>query len=209
VPQCLSIGTNCRGFVRVAGARSHEPSLGGCQPVLGCLVERERGGGSHRSFAERTRSSDRGSGEFLYSHCPRPVTHGVALAVEQRLLSLAHLGVDLEIERWAETPAGLILHDAPALTLALEAFERVLGSLPLLLRSGGTLPVIEALAAREIPTVMTGFDVPEGNVHAPNERLLLSYIPIGIQAACETLVAFGNLAVVSWGYPTITETSDP
>ena len=40
-----------------------------------------------------------------------------------------------------------------------------------------------------IPVILTGFDVPEGNIHAPNERLLVRYVPLGVAAARETLVA--------------------
>ena len=43
---------------------------------------------------------------------------------------------------------GLIDPDAPAIQLALDAFERSLGTRPLLIRSGGTLPIVPALATR-------------------------------------------------------------
>jgi acetylornithine deacetylase/succinyl-diaminopimelate desuccinylase-like protein len=101
--------------------------------------------------------------------------------------------LDLEIEHRSVTPPGLISPDQPAVRLAQQAFERVLGKRPLLLRSGGTLPIVPALAEKGIPTVLTGFDVPEGNVHSPNERLLLRYLPLGVAAAREVLVAFAGL----------------
>jgi hypothetical protein len=41
--------------------------------------------------------------------------------------------------------------------------------------------------------VITGFALPESNVHSPNERLLLEYVPLGIAAARELFVAFGAL----------------
>jgi acetylornithine deacetylase/succinyl-diaminopimelate desuccinylase-like protein len=118
--------------------------------------------------------------------------------IGERFERLLHAAVppslDLEIERWSVTPAGFISPDQPAVRLAQQAFERVLGKRPLLLRSGGTLPIVPALAEKGIPTVLTGFDVPEGNVHSPNERLLLRYLPLGVAAAREVLVAFAGLA---------------
>ena len=51
------------------------------------------------------------------------------------------------------------------------------GRRPLLLRSGGTLPIVPALADKGIPTILSGFDLPDGNVHAPNERLLVRVHP--------------------------------
>jgi acetylornithine deacetylase/succinyl-diaminopimelate desuccinylase-like protein len=112
----------------------------------------------------------------------------------QRLVrEAAPEGAQLEIERWSAAPAGLIPPDAPAVRLAQEAFERVLGRRPLLLRSGGTLPIVPALADKGIPTILSGFALPGANMHSPNERLLARYIPIGVAAARETLVALAEL----------------
>jgi acetylornithine deacetylase/succinyl-diaminopimelate desuccinylase-like protein len=117
----------------------------------------------------------------------------IALAFERILREAAPAGADLEVERWATSPAGLVPADAQAIRLAQDAFERAVGRRPLLLRSGGTLPVVPALAEKGIPTVLSGFDVPEGNIHSPNERLLVRYLPLGVEAARETLVAFAAL----------------
>jgi acetylornithine deacetylase/succinyl-diaminopimelate desuccinylase-like protein len=114
--------------------------------------------------------------------------------VFQRLLrEAAPAGADLEIERWAYGPAGLIPPDSPAVRLAQDAFERVLGRRPLLLRSGGTLPIVPALADKGIPTILSGFALPGANMHSPNERLLARYLPLGVATARETLVALADL----------------
>jgi acetylornithine deacetylase/succinyl-diaminopimelate desuccinylase-like protein len=100
---------------------------------------------------------------------------------------------ELEIERWASSRAGLIPPDSPAVRLAQDAFERVLGRRPLLVRSGGTLPIVPTLADKGIPTIITGFSLPGANMHSPNERLLVRYLPLGVATARETLVALGDL----------------
>jgi acetylornithine deacetylase/succinyl-diaminopimelate desuccinylase-like protein len=112
---------------------------------------------------------------------------------ERLLREAAPAGADLTVERWSASPAGLVAADTPALALARDAFERVLGRRPLLLRNGATLPIVPALGAKGIPTILTGFDVPEGAIHAPNERLLERYVPLGVAAARETLLALGAL----------------
>jgi acetylornithine deacetylase/succinyl-diaminopimelate desuccinylase-like protein len=104
---------------------------------------------------------------------------------------------ELEVERWASSPAGLIPPDSPAVRLAQDAFERVLGRRPLLTRSGGTLPIVPTLADKGIPTILTGFALPGANMHSPNERLLARYVPLGVAAARETLVALANLPTSS------------
>ena len=95
--------------------------------------------------------------------------------------------------RRSSSPAGLIPPDAPAVRLAQDAFEQVLGRRPLLLRTGGTIPLVPALSERDIPTILTGFALPGANVHSPNERLLARYLPLGVDAARETLVALAGL----------------
>jgi acetylornithine deacetylase/succinyl-diaminopimelate desuccinylase-like protein len=115
-------------------------------------------------------------------------------AVFRRLLRGATpTGAELEIERWAASPAGLVPADTPAVRLAQDAFERVLGRRPLLLRNGGTLPIVPMLANKGIPTIITGFALPGANMHSPNERLLARYVPLGVAAARETLLAFARL----------------
>ena len=115
--------------------------------------------------------------------------------VFQRLLrDAAPPGADLEIERWASSPAGLIPPDSPAVRLAQDAFERVLGRRPLLTRSGGTLPIVPALAEKGVPTILSGFALPGANMHSPNERLLARYVPLGVATARETLVALADLS---------------
>ncbi|MEO8291106.1 MAG: M20/M25/M40 family metallo-hydrolase [Gaiellaceae bacterium] len=117
----------------------------------------------------------------------------IATAFERLIRAAAPEGAEIEVERWSSAPAGLISPDAPAVRLAQDAFERVLGRRPLLLRTGGTLPVVPALADKGIPTILSGFAIPGANVHSPNERLLARYIPLGVAAARETLTAFCGL----------------
>jgi acetylornithine deacetylase/succinyl-diaminopimelate desuccinylase-like protein len=109
------------------------------------------------------------------------------------LLESAPDGADVDVERWAFSPAALVPPDAPAIRLALEVFERVVGARPLLIRVGGTLPIVPPLADRGIATVLTGFDLPEGNIHSPNERLRVDHIPLAVEAAAELYRAFAAL----------------
>lgn len=118
----------------------------------------------------------------------------VAAAFERLIADATPAGAHVELTRRSSSPAGLVDADAPPIRIALDAFEEALGRRPILVRCGGTLPIVPALVAKGIPVVHTGFDLPEGNVHAPNERLLLEYMPLGFEAARRTLVAFGDLA---------------
>jgi len=113
--------------------------------------------------------------------------------VERLLREAAPEGADVDVTLWSAAPPGLVPPDSPVIRLGLDAFERVLGVRPLLVRSGGTLPIVPALADRGIPIIVTGFDVPEGNIHSPNERLLVEYVPLGIAAARELYAELAGL----------------
>ena len=119
--------------------------------------------------------------------------HAMFSAVEALLKEAAPAGADVELEKMASSRPGLVEPGSPAIRLAQDAFERALGTRPLLLRSGGSLPIVPALGDRGIPTVITGFALPESNVHSPNERLLLEYVPLGVSAARELFVGFAGL----------------
>ena len=106
-------------------------------------------------------------------------------AVERLLREAAPEGTELGVQRLSSSPAGLVPPDAQAIKLAQDAFEHTMGRRPLLVRSGGTLPIVPALVDKGIPTVVTGFATPESSIHSPNERLLAEYMPLGIETAKE------------------------
>ena len=120
----------------------------------------------------------------------------IAAAVERLLHEAAPKGAELEVARLSSAAAGLVPPDAPAVRLAQDAFERTMGRRPLLVRSGGTLPIVPALVEKSIPTIVTGFATPESNIHSPNERLLAEYLPLGIETAREL---FRSLAALRDG----------
>jgi len=117
----------------------------------------------------------------------------IAPEVERLLREAAPDGAELEVELWSSSPPGLVPPDSRAVQLGLDAFERALGRRPALIRSGGTLPIVPALADRGIPTVITGFGLPDSQIHSPNERLVADYMPLGTRAARELYRAFANL----------------
>jgi hypothetical protein len=94
----------------------------------------------------------------------------ITAAAQELMRAAAPEGAELEIARLAAAPAGLVSLDAPALQLGLDAFEQAMGKRPLLVRSGGTLPIVPALVDKGIPTILSGFALPESNIHSPNER---------------------------------------
>ncbi len=117
----------------------------------------------------------------------------IAGALTRLLHDAAPDGAELDVELLASAPPAMIPPDAKAIQLGLAAFERALGVRPLLIRSGGTLPIVAAFAEKEIATVITGFTLPNANLHSPNERMLAEYVPRGISAARALFEDFAGL----------------
>jgi acetylornithine deacetylase/succinyl-diaminopimelate desuccinylase-like protein len=130
--------------------------------------------------------------ELAIRVAPGQDANAVARAAERLIRAAAPAGAEVDV-RFEATPPASTSSQAPAVHLAADAFERTLGVRPRLLRTGGTLPLMSALARRGIPAILTGFAVPESNIHAPNERLLIQYIEQGVDAAAAVFVALAAL----------------
>jgi acetylornithine deacetylase/succinyl-diaminopimelate desuccinylase-like protein len=134
------------------------------------------------------------SGEITIRLAPGQDVQTIGKAAEKLMRDAAPAGADVDI-KWAGAPPGLMRPDSPAIQLGLKAFERVLGVKPLLVRSGGTLPIVPALADRGIATVLTGFALPESNVHSPNEKFLVRYFEQGVDTAAAMYTEYKDLPV--------------
>jgi acetylornithine deacetylase/succinyl-diaminopimelate desuccinylase-like protein len=132
------------------------------------------------------------SGEFTIRLAPGQDVETVGAAAERLVRAAAPAGADVDV-RWAGVRPALVDAHSPAIRLGLDAFEKALGIRPLLVRGGGTLPIMPALVDRGIPTILTGFGLPESSVHSPNERFLVRYFEQGIAAAVELYTALGAL----------------
>ena len=117
----------------------------------------------------------------------------IAAEMERLLREAAPEGAEVEVENRASAPAALVRPEEAAIKLGQEAFERVVGAKPLLLRVGGSLPVMSALEQKGVPTILSGFDLPDGNIHSPNERFRVEHIALGVETAKELYRSLAQL----------------
>jgi acetylornithine deacetylase/succinyl-diaminopimelate desuccinylase-like protein len=132
---------------------------------------------------------------FTVRLAPGQDPRAVAPEVERLLHEAAPEGSTVEVEELeGSTRPGLVDAGSDVVKIAQDAFETAFGVRPILTRSGGTLPIMPALADKGIPTILTGFALPESNVHSPNERMLVDYFPRGITTIKELYTRLGDLA---------------
>jgi len=132
------------------------------------------------------------SAEFSIRLAPGQDAETVGAAGERLLIEAAPDGAELEIV-WTGSNPGFVEADAPAVQLAAEAFEQALGTRPLLTRVGGSIPLMPALTEKGIDTILTGFGLPESNIHSPNERFYVPYFAAGIDTVAALFTALGRL----------------
>jgi acetylornithine deacetylase/succinyl-diaminopimelate desuccinylase-like protein len=73
--------------------------------------------------------------------------------------------------------------ELPPLRIARAALARACGREPVLLRSGGSLPILSAFAQRGLPAIVSGFALPQDNFHAPDESFALASLDLGRRSA--------------------------
>ena len=95
--------------------------------------------------------------------------------------------------KWHLAEPSLFEPDLPAIVLAAQAIERATGTAPALVRSGGSIPVVAEFAARDIPTIVSGFGLPDDDIHAPDESYRLESLELGERTARELLTGLAAL----------------
>jgi acetylornithine deacetylase/succinyl-diaminopimelate desuccinylase-like protein len=106
----------------------------------------------------------------------------IAGALEALLRAALPEGAQLALSTTLASPS-LFDPASAALRIARGALARACGREPVLLRSGGTLPILASFADRGMPAIVSGFGLPEDNFHAPDESFTLAGLELGRRSA--------------------------
>ena len=107
---------------------------------------------------------------------PAAIRDAFAEAMRQRCPK----NVMIEVTCDTATPPVLVPMHSPAMELASEAVEAGFGIRPTLIRSGGSIPVVETIKSiLEIDTLLVGFGLPDDRPHGPNEKFALDALYAG------------------------------
>jgi acetylornithine deacetylase/succinyl-diaminopimelate desuccinylase-like protein len=103
--------------------------------------------------------------------------------LEGKLKDATPAYADLSVDTIGGVDAASFDMDEPAIVSARKAFARACGEEPHLIRIGGTLPLLDILKKRGIPTILTGFGSGNDTIHAPDESYRLEALSTGAKAA--------------------------
>lgn len=98
-----------------------------------------------------------------------------------------------ELIKMAGGPASFTDPNHPAAVAMSHAMEAIWGMRPVFKREGGSIPIVaEMQEILGVESVLTGFGLPEDNVHAPNEKLHLPTWYRGIDALVHFFYNYGK-----------------
>ena len=123
---------------------------------------------------------------------PRQQPAEIRDAMERLLRSVVPDGAEVSFQ-WHLAEPALSEADSPPVKLAAEALGRACGVPAALVRSGGSIPAVAELVNHGIPTVVSGFVLPEDAFHAPNESYSLRSLELGERSARELYTALADL----------------
>lgn len=91
--------------------------------------------------------------------------------------------------------AGNVSIDSPYLAAATRACEKVTGSKPDLIKSGGSIPVVGMLKNKlGLDTLLVGFGLDDDRIHSPNEKFELSCLRLGLRTHTRLIDEFARMS---------------
>ncbi len=101
--------------------------------------------------------------------------------------------VTWKIEDYVGWPASLVKRDSQGVRAISQALEMTWGIKPLYLLDGGSIPVVGLLQEiMGVESVLTGFSLPDDNIHGPNERIHLPTLKRGMTALIHFFFNFAS-----------------
>lgn len=106
-----------------------------------------------------------------------------AEAFRRHVLRISPKHVKTDVRILSASPAMLVDTDHRAINAAAEAFQMVFKRQTAYVRAGGSIPIAGAFqSVLGVPVLITGFSLPDCNMHAPNENLDVDHFHKGIEA---------------------------
>ncbi len=135
------------------------------------------------------------SAKFSFRLVPNQDPKQLTVALEAMLQDLCPPGIRMELIDFHGAPGVVVPLDSPYMQAAKNAIERAFGTAPLLIREGGSIPVVNTFHEKlGVDTLLLGWGLDDDNTHSPNEKFCLADFHRGIKASAylwQELAALG------------------
>lgn len=121
----------------------------------------------------------------------------IADLVEDFFRSIAPESISLEIKRHGCGHPVITPMDSPFMEPAKLALERAFGRKPLMIRGGGSIPIVaDFKKILGLNTLLVGFSLPGARAHSPNENLHLPSFYTGIESLAYMYRNFNSVEII-------------
>lgn len=126
----------------------------------------------------------RAGAKFSFRLVPDQDPKQVTEMVRQHLEPLLPPGIDMELIEFHGAPGVVFPFDSPAVEAAKTAIGIGFGAKPVLIREGGSIPIVNTFAEQlEAEVLLLGWGLDDDNTHSPNEKFCLADFHRGIHAS--------------------------
>jgi succinyl-diaminopimelate desuccinylase len=124
---------------------------------------------------------------------PNQMPDKIRASFESHIRSLCPPSMKLRIENYGNAKPVVVPTDSPALGLARAALEKGFGAKTVLMRGGGSIPVVETFKENlGVAALLVGYGLPDDNLHSPNEKFSLEDFHRGIKTAAYLVSELGK-----------------
>jgi acetylornithine deacetylase/succinyl-diaminopimelate desuccinylase-like protein len=112
---------------------------------------------------------------------------------ESYVRSVCPSAVQIRFANYGKAKPVIVPTDSPALSIARAALEKGFGAKTVLMRGGGSIPVVETFQEKlGVAALLLGYGLPDDNLHSPNEKFSLEDFQRGIKTAVYLLAELGK-----------------
>ncbi|HVS63221.1 MAG TPA: dipeptidase [Thermoanaerobaculia bacterium] len=144
--------------------------------------------GGYQGPGAKTVIAARGGAKVSMRLVPDQEPKRIAAAFAEHVKAVAPPGVEVAVTILHHAPPVLIDTDVPIAHAALDAMEEVWGKRPVLVREGGSIPIVATfIEALEAPVLLLGFGLSDDRLHSPNEKFDIPHFYGGIRSIARLL----------------------
>jgi acetylornithine deacetylase/succinyl-diaminopimelate desuccinylase-like protein len=140
--------------------------------------------GGYQGEGSKTVLPAEAGAKFSFRLVPDQDAGRITASLKRRLETLCPPGVRWELIETHSSPAILVPPDSPYVVAAGRAIEQGFGRPPVLIREGGSIPIVTDLREKlGVDSLLLGWGLDDDNAHAPNEKFSLADFHHGIRAS--------------------------
>ena len=138
----------------------------------------------YQGQGEKTVLPAKASAKISFRLVPNQDPEKITAGLRQRLDELLPAGIKLDLTVYHNAPGVLMPLESPYLQAAADAIETGFGTRPVMIREGGSIPIVNSFAQQlKADVLLLGWGQNDDNLHSPNEKFSLEDYHRGTRAS--------------------------